>query len=116
MLEDVAAAFDWGPDGPGTPFAGPLFWIIDTVRIATCLLAVVVVWQSMSAALDRTVRAHQTARFFALAAFALSAATTEIDHFGDAASPRLLLHIVGCAAALYGLTRFHQRHSERLSD
>lgn len=95
---------DWSPDGPGTPFAGPAFWLLDSARLVTVVLAVIVVVLSVRAA--GRAPAGQAARFVALAAFALAAGVTELDHFGDFASPRLLLNIVGCGAGVFGVTRF----------
>lgn len=102
--------WDWSPDGPGTPWSGPVLWVVDTARVDTILLALVVVIGSMIAA--RRAGAAQSARFLALAAFALATGGTEIDHIGDDASPRLLLNVVGCGAGMYGVARFLQRHRD----
>lgn len=96
------------PDGPSSPFGDPYLLIIDSVRLGTIILAAVVVCLSVVAM--RRLDNPQGTRFLSLAVFALVACLTEIDHFGDYASYRLLLNVVACALGVYGTWHYlHDR-------
>jgi len=94
------------PGGPGIPFGNPALVFIDSVRVITVLCAALVVGTSLRASFAARVGPAQTARFYGLAAFALSAGTTEIVHLGDYASYRLFLNIVGAGLSLWGVCSF----------
>lgn len=70
-----ATAFLCSPNGPGTPFGGPVMAVWDTARAATILaaLAVVVVTPRVAAA---AATRWQALRFYAVALFAVVAATS----------------------------------------
>ena len=109
-MDDIGAAFEWSPDDPATPFAGPYFWIMDGVRVGTAVLAIGIIVLSILAA--RQVGPRQAARFAALAVFALTTGITEIEHLGDRPSPRMLLNLAAAALGLWGVFRWYRAETQ----
>lgn len=92
-------------DGPSTPFATPYLDVVDTVRVVVVVLAlccVIATPQVMYNAYSQ----GQRMRFFGICLFIITAATTEMAHFGDYPSYRLVLNLVGTVATTYGVLQF----------
>ena len=93
------------PVGPGDPFGS--FWlaVADTLRLACCLGALVVVaLATLVARRDRPDPATQ-AVLAAVCLFCLSVIGTELDRLGDFAHYRLLVNAAAVGLALAALWR-----------
>lgn len=101
MLQLLTTSWDWSPEDPSTPFHGLGLFVLDSVRVLCALIAISVIVASFRLALKTSPR--QSARFLGLAILSLAVGVTEIEHLGDYASARMVLNVVGCMAAAYGL-------------
>lgn len=95
-------------DGPTTPFATPLLFIADCLRIC-CQVVGIMCLLGLPMALANSGSFAQKMRFFGVACFILVAMTTEVVHIGDTPSYRLALNIIGLAAVTYGVLAFDWR-------
>lgn len=111
-----AEAFDmcpWlcgGPDYPSTPFAWPVFAIIDTLRVFITLGALAILALSFWAIRKAIIRG-QRCRFLYTAGTAAIMIGTEIAHLGDWPHWRFLVSLVIVPIGLYGIHQhlFHER-------
>jgi hypothetical protein len=92
-------------DGPSTPFGSVGLSIADSFRLICFALGLVSLSYIPAGLFYAGGRGHRM-RFYALAAFILVAVTTEAEHMGDTPSYRLVLNVVGCFAAVYGLITY----------
>jgi hypothetical protein len=90
------------PEGPSTPFGSPLLAVLDVARVV-CMIVGVAVVVATPRIVQRATHWGQGCRFGALAVFCLVAIDTRLEHFGDYASPRLLVDLVGTILALVGV-------------
>lgn len=93
------------PEGPSTPFGTPVLAVFDALR-ALCMIAGLVVIVVTPTVVLRAGHWGQAMRFAALCAFCLVAVDTRMEHFGDYPSVRLLVDLLGTAAALLGIWSF----------
>jgi hypothetical protein len=98
-------------DGPSQPFSTPLIVVSDILRLVCSLLGLICLSLLGTAVAYAGSRDHRM-RFYALGAFILVAVTTEAVHMGDDPSYRLILNVLGCLAATWGLWRFDQQIKE----
>lgn len=91
-----------GPNYPHTPFAWPVFTIVDTLRVLIAVGAVLLVLASIWAIPRATIRG-QRCRFLGYVGAGLFIAGTEIQHLGDVPHWRFLVGLVTVPIALYGV-------------
>lgn len=98
-----------GPSYPSTPFVGPVFAVVDTLRIliavAAAGLLVASVW-----AIRKAVTRGQKCRFLYVVGTAIVMIGTEIQHLGDWPNWRFLVSLVTVTVGSYGIYQhlFHE--------
>jgi hypothetical protein len=92
------------PQEPGTPFAWPVFTIVDTFRIlialGCCILVAISLW-----AIRRSTTQGQMARFGMAFCLCLGAGTTEIEQIGMWPHYRFVIYLAGVTLGLWGYWR-----------
>lgn len=106
-LWDVLAGVDGcpvvcNPKGPGTPFASPLFVVLDTIRVL-CVLGGVAIVVSIPKAIQGATTAGQRSRLVAFGLFGLVVINTEAVHLGDYPSIRLPMTVAAVVFAVHGM-------------
>ena len=89
------------PNGPNTPFAWPTFFVVDGLRLAMTIGAVVLIGIAVWS-IHRSITRGQKARFTALIMLCLTVVGTELDHLGDLPHWRFLVNLVGITLGLWG--------------
>jgi hypothetical protein len=104
------------PQEPGTPFAWPIFTILDTFRVYIALGAFVLVAVSLWA-MARSKTQGQRVRFAMAFCLCLGAGTTEIEQIGMWPHYRFVVYFAGVTLGLWGFWRHlfreipaHDRH------
>jgi len=106
---DVCPWLCGGPDYPSTPFTGPAFVVIDSLRVLIALgattLLVAAAW-----AIPRSVTKGQQCRFLYVVGTAIIIVGTEIQHLGDWPNWRFLAALVTTTIGFYGVYQhlFHE--------
>jgi hypothetical protein len=100
------------PAGPGTPFGTTGLILIDSLRIITMLIGmVVIVWTPRLVLQAPSI--GQQCRLASQAMFCLIVIGTEVDHMGDYAHYRLYVSFFAVVLMLYGLTRLNKETPPR---
>src|SRR5688572_11426366 len=88
------------PDGPSTPFAGPVF-IYDVLRviILVCILAIIAL---APFAVMKTGTLGQKARFIGSTIVFIGVFGTELEHFGDFVHWRLYFNFLASTTMAWG--------------
>ena len=94
-------------DGPSTPFASPLLIAADVIRLLVIVLAFVCIVSTPKVMHDAYSQG-QRMRFLGICLFIITAATTEMEHFGDYPSYRLVLNLIGSVVTVYGTLQFRR--------
>ncbi len=89
------------PQGPGHPWGSPTLALYDSIRVLIILAALWTVGSSIRSAVWTDDR-DQCLRFLALAAFAVVAGGTELEHIGDDIHWRFVATIVAVTCSAVG--------------
>jgi hypothetical protein len=96
------------PTGPSTPFAWPVFFVIDSVRILICVGALALILISVWSITRSTVHGQKT-RFAGAVGLYLIVIGTELDRLGDTPHWRFLVAAASIPLLLWGYYQ-HLRH------
>ena len=96
------------PTGPSTPFAWPVFFVVDTVRILICLGALALIAISVWS-IARSDTRGQKARFAGAMGLYIVVIGTELDRLGDTPHWRFLVSVTAIPLLLWGYYK-HLRH------
>ena len=91
-----------GPDYPSTPFAWPVFAVVDTLRVLI-VLGTAVLFAAAVLAIHKSVTAGQRCRFLYTVGTALIMVGTEVEHLGDWPHWRFLISLTIVPIGLYGI-------------
>ena len=89
------------PLGPGTPFAWPVYFVIDSFRILIVIGCVVLIGVSVWA-IHRSPTLGQKCRFAFAAFMCIAAMGTELDRLGDLPHWRFVVNLTGVTLGLWG--------------
>lgn len=89
------------PLGPGTPFQGPVFLVIDSLRILIVIASIALIALSLWA-MHRSHVLGQKCRFAFAAFMCVGALGTEIDRLGDWPHWRFIVNLAGITLGLWG--------------
>jgi hypothetical protein len=98
---DVCPWLCGGPNYPSTPFVGPVFLVVDSLRVLIALGSLALVLIS-AWGIPRAGSSGQKCRFLGYIGFSLFVAGTEISRLGDWPHWRFLVGLVTVPVALYG--------------
>lgn len=97
------------PTGPGTPFAGWVLGIADTIRLAVIVGGGAAILLTVTSAIRSSVTQGQRTRMAGLGMFCLVAINTEVNRLGDLPSGRLALTVAAVSFSLHGMWSFRTR-------
>lgn len=97
------------PLGPDTPFAWPVYFVIDSFRIYIVIASVILIFASVWA-IRRSKTFGQKCRFTFAACMCIGAMGTEIDRLGDLPHWRFVVYLTGVTIGLWGYYQhlFHE--------
>lgn len=96
------------PTGPGTPFAWPVFFVVDSLRLLMMLGGAVLITISLWAIHQSTAQGQKT-RFAGAIGLYIYVIGTEVEHMGDAPHWRFVVGLTCVPLLLWGYYR-HLRH------
>lgn len=96
------------PEGPSTPFDGPVLAVFDMLRVLTVAAVLYVAGRARSD-LARMVSPGQRARHLGICFLGAGVIITQLDHLGDLLSPRLILFLIGMTLLCYGVRELRTR-------
>jgi hypothetical protein len=89
------------PGGPNTPFAWPVLFVVDSLRVlitvGSVVLVIISVW-----AIRRSVARGQVLRFLGVVPIYFYVLGTELDHLGDWPHWRFVTGLTGISLLLWG--------------
>lgn len=88
------------PLGPGTPFAWPVFFVVDSFRVYIIVAAFILICISVWAIRRADVRG-QKGRFVYAALMTIGALGTELDRLGDLPHWRFAVYLAGVTIGLW---------------
>lgn len=106
---DICPWLCGGPSYPHTPFAWPIFTIVDSIRVVIALTALALVAAS-TWAIRKAVTRGQRCRFLYIIGTAIIMIGTEVEHMGDWPHWRFLVSLVAVALGAWDIWQhlFHE--------
>lgn len=92
------------PTGPSTPFAWPVYFIVDSLRVYIVVAAFALIALSIWA-IRRSTAAGQKCRFAFALLMCVGALGTELDRLGDLPHWRFAVYLTAVSIGLYGYYR-----------